>query len=95
MSRTAGERIYHSTLITPFGKLLLVASATGLREIRFENDRRPALPDAGWVEGGPIIDKTTDQLTSIFDGMPQRWTMTMALVRGVIFASTSSGSRPR
>ena len=71
------ETLYYATVPSPVGDLFLVAGAAGLRELRFERNRRPSRPEAGWREGGPIIEAAARQLDEYFAGKRRRFDLAL------------------
>ena len=61
-------RIYYDQMPSPIGPLFLVADDEGLREVRFELDRRPHTPLAGWVHSAPKLAEARRQLEEYFSG---------------------------
>ena len=55
-------QIYYDQMPSPIGPLFLVADDEGLREVRFELDRRPHTPLAGWVHSAPQLAEARRQL---------------------------------
>jgi methylated-DNA-[protein]-cysteine S-methyltransferase len=58
----------HAVVATPIGPLTLVASPTGLREVRFPNDRPPGPADGPARPDHPVLATAAHQLGEYFDG---------------------------
>ncbi|MDE2156449.1 MAG: methylated-DNA--[protein]-cysteine S-methyltransferase [Xanthomonadaceae bacterium] len=53
---------------SPVGRLLLVADREGLRQIRFEQERHPHVPPAGWIRASAPLAFARGQLEEYFAG---------------------------
>ena len=61
-------QIYYEQMPSPIGPLFLVADDEGLREVRFELDRRPHTPQEGWVHSPQKLAEVRRQLEEYFSG---------------------------
>ena len=61
-------QIYYEQMPSPIGPLFLVADDEGLREVRFELDRRPHTPLDGWVHSAQKLAEVRRQLEEYFAG---------------------------
>ena len=53
---------------TPIGRLQVIGEADGLREIRFEGDEGPAIPETSWTESKAGLEPALRQLEEYFEG---------------------------
>ena len=53
----------YTEIDTPIGQLLLVTDEEGLREIRFENDRKGRTPEPDW-ERDPVVFQNSNHAQS-------------------------------
>lgn len=60
--------IYYEQMPSPIGPLFLVADDDGLREVRFELDRRPHVASDGWVHSPHKLAEVRRQLEEYFAG---------------------------
>jgi len=65
-------------LDSPVGALLLVSDGRALREIRFDGEERPARPEAGWQEGGALLERAARQLAQYFAGERRAFDLPLA-----------------
>ena len=61
-------QIYYEQMPSPIGPLFLVADDDGLREVRFELDRRPHVPQDGWMHSPQKLAEVRRQLEEYFSG---------------------------
>ena len=61
-------QIYYEQMPSPIGPLFLVADDEGLREVRFELDRRAHAPQDGWVHSAQKLAEVRRQLEEYFAG---------------------------
>ena len=61
-------QVYYDQIPSPIGPLFLVADAEGLREVRFELDRRPHTPLDGWEHAPHKLAEVRRQLDEYFAG---------------------------
>lgn len=69
--------IYYEQMPSPIGPLFLVADDDGLREVRFELDRRPHVASDGWVHSSHKLAEVRRQLEEYFAG--ERMTFELVL----------------
>ncbi len=67
------EPIFHDSMPSPVGRLLLVADATGLRRIGFERERHPMPVDGDWQYAPARLAFARTQLEEYFAGTRQRF----------------------
>ena len=60
--------IYYEEMPSPIGPLFLVADDEGLREVRFELERRAHAPQDGWVHSAQKLAEVRRQLEEYFAG---------------------------
>ena len=60
--------IYYEQMPSPIGPLFLVADDEGLREVRFELERRAHAPQDGWVHSAQKLAEVRRQLEEYFAG---------------------------
>ncbi len=70
-------QVYYDQMPSPIGPLFLVADDEGLREVRFELDRRPHTPLEGWLHSPQKLAEVRRQLEAYFAG--QRHTFDLPL----------------
>ena len=63
--------IYYDQMPSPIGPLFLVADDEGLREVRFEFEKRPHEPLDGWVHSAQQLAQVRHQLEAYFSGERQ------------------------
>jgi methylated-DNA-[protein]-cysteine S-methyltransferase len=68
----------YTRIESPVGPLLLVADASGLRQILFVNGRHPAKPELGWKENGSRFKETIRQLHAYFTGELEEFDLALA-----------------
>ena len=61
-------QIYYEQMPSPIGPLFLVADDEGLREVRFELERRAHAPQDGWVHSAQKLAEVRRQLEEYFAG---------------------------
>lgn len=61
-------QVYYEQMPSPIGPLFLVADDEGLREVRFELDRRPHTALAGWLHSPHKLAQVRQQLEAYFAG---------------------------
>ena len=61
-------QIYYEQMSSPIGPLFLVADDEGLREVRFELERRAHAPQDGWVHSAQKLAEVRRQLEEYFAG---------------------------
>lgn len=61
-------RLSYTYLESPIGKLLLAGDASGLQQILFSTDGRPASPDPDWDDNPAALADAVRQLTAYFAG---------------------------
>jgi methylated-DNA-[protein]-cysteine S-methyltransferase len=61
-------QIYYEHMPSPIGPLFLVADDDGLREVRFELERRPHTPLEGWIHSAQKLAEVRRQLEAYFAG---------------------------
>ena len=66
-------------LESPVGELWLAGDGSALREIRFRGGRRCTEPDAGWREGGALLERAARQLEQYFAGERRTFDLPLAL----------------
>ena len=62
------KTVYYEQMPSPIGPLFLVADDEGLREVRFELERRPHTPLDGWVHSPGKLAEVRRQLEEYFAG---------------------------
>lgn len=62
------SQIYFDQMPSPIGLLFLVADDEGLREVRFELEKRPHEPLHGWVHSAQKLAQVRHQLEAYFSG---------------------------
>lgn len=67
------EPIFHDTISSPVGRLLLVADAIGLRRVSFERARYPSPIDGDWVHAPDRLAFARTQLEEYFAGARQQF----------------------
>ena len=65
------SQIYFDQMPSPIGPLFLVADDEGLREVRFELEKRPHEPLHGWVHSAQELTQVRHQLEAYFSGERQ------------------------
>ena len=60
--------IFHTTMKSPIGPLLLAADESGLRLVHFASGRRPKAPQRDWTEDKAPFKEVTRQLQAYFEG---------------------------
>ncbi|KMM89135.1 methylated-DNA--[protein]-cysteine S-methyltransferase [Pseudomonas lundensis] len=61
-------QIYYAQMPSPIGPLFLVADDEGLREVRFECERRAHAPEEGWLHAPHKLAHVRRQLDAYFAG---------------------------
>ncbi|MHB1271483.1 MAG: methylated-DNA--[protein]-cysteine S-methyltransferase [Rhodanobacter sp.] len=67
------DTIHYDEMPSPVGRLLLVADREGLRQIRFEQERHPQVPQTGWICASEPLAFARGQLEEYFAGTRQRF----------------------
>ena len=65
------SQIYFDQMPSPIGPLFLVADDEGLREVRFELEKRPHEPLHDWVHSAQKLAQVRHQLEAYFSGERQ------------------------
>ena len=68
----------YTRLDTPIGQLLLVGDKDGLREIRFETDRKGHAPEPGWQRDPEAFREECSQLEAYFAGERTKFKLRLA-----------------
>ena len=71
MTRTitqSADPIWFDEMLSPIGRLRLVADATGLRQIHFEHQRHPTNVDPSWTRDAERLAFARTQLLEYFSG---------------------------
>jgi methylated-DNA-[protein]-cysteine S-methyltransferase len=61
-------RLSYTYLESPIGILLLAGDASGLQQVLFSTDRRPAGPDPAWQEDASALNEVARQVKAYFAG---------------------------
>jgi methylated-DNA-[protein]-cysteine S-methyltransferase len=72
-----GTDLRHTAVATPIGDLTLVASADGLRELRWSGEPGPAGPPA---PADPVLALAAAELTGYFTGRTRRFSVPLDLL---------------
>ena len=83
MSATAArgrsqEMIVYTEMTTPIGNLLLAGDENGLREIRFEKDRKGQKPERDWKRDPAALAEERTQLEEYFAGKRTQFDLRLA-----------------
>ena len=68
----------YTEIDTPVGQLLLVGDEEGLREIRFENDRKGRTPEPDWERDPASLEKECSQIEAYFAGELREFNLRLA-----------------
>ncbi|PJK14892.1 cysteine methyltransferase [Lysobacteraceae bacterium NML07-0707] len=72
-------RIFHESIDSPVGRLLIAASDNGLHAIEFPQGRHPLKRDARWQEGAhPLLSEAAGQLAEYFAGKRREFNLPLA-----------------
>ena len=74
------SQIYYAQMPSPIGPLFLVADDEGLREVRFECERRAHIAEDGWLHAPQKLAEVIRQLEAYFAG--ERYTFDVSLKPG-------------
>lgn len=72
-------QIYYAQMQSPIGPLFLVADEEGLREVRFEHERRAHIPDDSWQHSAQKLAQVRRQLDAYFAGERQTFDLPLNL----------------
>lgn len=72
-------QIFHTTMQSPVGPLLMAADDDGLRVIHFVNGRRPRRPSREWVENARPFKDVIAQLKEYFAGKREEFEVPLVL----------------
>jgi methylated-DNA-[protein]-cysteine S-methyltransferase len=61
-------RLSYTYLESPIGKLFIAGDSTGVQQILFSTDGRPAAPDSEWEENASVLADAIRQLKAYFAG---------------------------
>lgn len=70
--------MYYAHMASPIGPLLLVRDSSGLRQITFPRDGKPAQPEAGWQADSSALRDLVCQLEAYFAGRLKSFTIPLA-----------------
>jgi methylated-DNA-[protein]-cysteine S-methyltransferase len=71
--------IFHTTMKSPIGPLLLAADESGLRLVHFASGRRPKVPQRDWTEDEAPFKEVTRQLQAYFQGKLKEFDLPLVL----------------
>lgn len=71
--------IFHTTMKSPIGGLLLAGDENGLRLVHFASGRRPKSPEQGWIEDRAPFQEVIRQLQSYFEGKRKEFDLPLVL----------------
>lgn len=71
--------MFHTTLESPIGPLLLAGEKRGLRYVSFAASRRPQKPQRDWIEHRKPFAETIRQLTAYFAGKLKEFDLPLIL----------------
>jgi methylated-DNA-[protein]-cysteine S-methyltransferase len=80
-------RLAYAYLESPIGTLLLAGDASGLQQILFSTDGRPARPDPEWQEDPSALTEPVRQLNAYFAGQLEQFALAL-LPQGTPFQQT-------
>jgi methylated-DNA-[protein]-cysteine S-methyltransferase len=80
-------RLAYAYLESPIGTLLLAGDASGLQQILFSTDGRPARPDPEWQEDPSALTEPVRQLNAYFAGQLEQFDLAL-LPQGTPFQQT-------
>jgi methylated-DNA-[protein]-cysteine S-methyltransferase len=70
-------RLAYAYLESPIGTLLLAGDASGLQQILFSTDGRPARPDPEWQEDPSALTEPVRQLNAYFAGQLEQFDLAL------------------
>jgi methylated-DNA-[protein]-cysteine S-methyltransferase len=73
----SAEALHQATVASPIGPLTLVASASGLRALRWPSDAPEPIPGD---PGHPVLSRAAGELAAYFDGRLRAFTLPLDLV---------------
>lgn len=71
-------RLSYTYLETSIGTLLLGGDSTGLQQILFSSDNRPARPDPEWQEDAAALQEAVRQLKAYFAGERENFDLSLS-----------------
>jgi methylated-DNA-[protein]-cysteine S-methyltransferase len=71
------KAIFYTYLGSPIGTLLLAGDASGLQQILFSTDGRPARPDPEWHEDPSALTEPVRQLNAYFAGQLEQFDLAL------------------
>jgi len=75
---SAERTLYHHTLDSPIGGLLLMGDGDALCGVHFQSGPRPTRPPEDWVEDARPFQEVMRQLKAYFDGRLQAFDLPLA-----------------
>lgn len=72
------NKIFYTTVDSPLGPILLAGNNEGLRELNFQEGKRPTPIGADWEKNAAPFAETVAQLQAYFDGELQEFDLPLA-----------------